>query len=393
MTGTLRDLAVVVQRMSGIALRDVQLPSLRAALRRVDPSLSPADVLLDDDPLRRQTRLDRLVDQVAVNETFFLRHGGELEHIPWAATVARASAAGRRARIWSAACSSGEEPYSLALQAAEALQTPRPAVDILGTDISATALGLARRGVYGARSTRLVDRARRKRWFTAGEDGLRVGDELRAVVRFERHNLVRDPVPPGGEMPFDLIVCRNVLIYFDGPTRALVSAALRDALMPEGTLVLGTVDRLATPESRAPAPPPEPPRRPTRPRARRGPARPAPRSRADGPPAAALAPRPDGEAHAAFEAGLRALSAGDAAAAVSALRRALYLDPEFAVVAMQLARAYEALGDPPAARRAYWRALRLAEEVTDPDARLYDRVGAADVVATCRTRLAALQPA
>ncbi len=393
MRGTLRDLAVVVQRMSGIALRDVQLPSLRAALRRVDPSLSPADVLLDDDPLRRQTRLDRLVDQVAVNETFFLRHGGELEHIPWAATVARASAAGRRARIWSAACSSGEEPYSLALQAAEALQTPRPAVDILGTDISATALGLARRGVYGARSTRLVDRARRRRWFTAGEDGLRVGDELRAVVRFERHNLVRDPVPPGGEMPFDLIVCRNVLIYFDGPTRALVSAALREALMPEGTLVLGTVDRLATPESRAPAPPPEPPRRPTRPRARRAPARPAPRSRAGGPPAAALAPPPDGEAHAAFETGLRALSAGDAAAAVSALRRALYLDPEFAVVAMQLARAYEVLGDPPAARRAYWRALRLAEEATDPDARLYDRVGAADVVATCRTRLAALQPA
>jgi chemotaxis protein methyltransferase CheR len=389
-TDALRDLAVVVQRMSGIALRDVQLASLRAALRRVDPGLTPADVLLDDDPLRRQAHLDRLVDEVTVNETFFLRHGGELEDVQWADMATRAAAQGRVARVWSAACSSGEEPYSLALQAAEALGTARPAIDVFGTDISGTALGRARRGVYGARSTRLVDRARRTRWFTVEADGLRVGEDLRAVVRFERHNLVRDPVPPAGEMPFDLIVCRNVLFYFDEPTRVLVTAALREALMPEGQLLLGTVDGLATLQGAPPTAPTDRPRRPARTRAERSAARPAPRFRADGHPAAAASPPPDGEAHAAFEAGLRALSAGDPAAAASALRRALYLDPGFAVVAMQLARAYELLGDPLAARRAYWRALRLAEEATEPDARLYDRVGAADVAATCRTRLAAL---
>jgi len=390
-TDTLRELAAVVHRMSGIALRDVQLGSLRAALRRVDPALTPEDILQDGDPLRRRAHLDRLVDQVTVNETFFLRHGGELEDIVWADMVARAAAAGRVARVWSAACSSGEEPYSLALQAAEALDTARPAIDVFGTDISGTALGRARRGVYGTRSTRLVDRSRRKRWFTAEADGLRIGDDLRAVVRFERHNLVRDAVPPAGEMPFDLIVCRNVLFYFDEPTREVVTAALREALMPDGLLVLGTVDRLATPRAGTTAAQTDRLRRAARTRAERPAARPAAHSRAGGHTAARAVPPAGGEAHAAFEAGLHELSAGDPGAAVSALRRALYLDPGFAVVAMQLARAYEALGDLPAARRAYWRALRLAE-ANDPDARLYDRVGAADVVATCRARLAALPP-
>lgn len=240
----LRELAGVVHRMSGIALRDVQLGSLRAALRRVDPALTPADILHDGDPLRRRAHLDRLVDQVTVNETFFLRHGGELEDIAWAHMVARATAAGRVARVWSAACSSGEEPYSLALQAAEALDMPRPPIDVFGTDISGTALGRARRGVYRARSTRLVNRSRRKRWFTVEEDGLRVGEDLRAVVRFERHNLVRDPVPPAGEMPFDLIVCRNVLIYFDAAGKRRVCERLLDALVPGGLLFLGHAESL-----------------------------------------------------------------------------------------------------------------------------------------------------
>ena len=95
-------------------------------------------------------------------------------------------------------------------------------------------------------------------------------------------------------------------------------------------------------------------------------------------------------AHAAFDVGSRALSAGDAAAAIHALRRALYLDPRRAVVALQLARAHEALGHAEPARRAYRRALRLVDEVPDPGPRLYDRVAAGDVAAACRARLAAL---
>jgi Flp pilus assembly protein TadD len=95
-------------------------------------------------------------------------------------------------------------------------------------------------------------------------------------------------------------------------------------------------------------------------------------------------------AHAAFEAGSQALGGGDPASAVRALRRALYLDPRRAVVALQLARAHEALDDVEAARRAYRRALRLVAEAPAPGGRLYDRIGSDDVAAACRARLAVL---
>jgi chemotaxis protein methyltransferase CheR len=389
MTDDLRTLARVVQRMSGIALRDGQLGSLRAALRRIDPQLEPAELLGESDPLRRGPLLDRLVDEVTVNETFFLRHAEELDAIEWPAMAARAAAAGRGAvRVWSAACSSGEEPYSLALLAAEALGSARSPVDILGTDISGTALGRARRAVYNARSVRLVSPARRERWFAPIGGGLSVGADLRAVVRFERHNLVRDPIPPGGEAPFDLIVCRNVLIYFDAPTVTRIRAALSEALMPGGRLLLGTVDRLGTtpspPRERTPAVrSPRHPRPERRARARRAP---SPRERA----APGTGRAPDANAEAALEAGMRALGDGDVPGAVQALRRALYLEPSLAVAALQLGRAHEALGDVAGARRSYWRALRLAEEADDPATRLYDRVGAADVAAACRARLTVL---
>lgn len=412
MSGSLRELATQVHRMSGITLRDVQLGSLRAALRRIEPSLSPSDLLDDPDPLRRGQRLDRLIDEVTVNETFFLRHVDELADLEWTAMAARAANQGRAAvRVWSAACSSGEEPYTLAMLAAEALETAHPPVDILATDISGTALGRARLGVYGTRSTRLLDEPRRERWFSAQPDGLVVGDELRAVVRLERHNLVRDPIPPGGESPFDLIVCRNVLIYFDADTVARTTVALREALAPDGQLLLGTADRLGfapagergrvTRERHAPPAQPRPERRrrrlepladapasSSRRERRATPADEAPQPRVQRAPERDTTP-----AHDALEAGVRGLSDGNAQAAAQALRRALYFDPELAVAALQLGRAHEELGDLPSARRAYWRALQLAEEAGDPDARLYDRVGAGDVAAACRARLSSIPTA
>lgn len=386
MTSDLHALSAVVQRMSGVVVRDGQLASLRAALARVDPRLEPADLLRDADP----TLLEHLIDEVAVKETFFLRHVEELQDIDWRAKAARAQAAGRPLRIWSAGCSTGEEPYTLAILAAEALGDERPPMQILGTDLSASALARAQLGLYGARSLRLVDRARRARWFVPAGERLSVSAEVRGLVRFTRHNMVADPFPPAGEAPFDLIVCRNVLIYFDAPDAARVSAGLRDALAPGARLVLGTVDQLGSA--------PRPAVVPTRPRAAARPDPPATR----GPAAARVATtrrlHPGSgasesaveAAHAAFEAGSQALGGGDPATAVHALRRALYLDPRRAVVALQLARAHEALDDVDAARRAYRRALRLVAEAPAPGGRLYDRVGGDDVAAACRARLAAL---
>jgi chemotaxis protein methyltransferase CheR len=369
MNDDLLALASLVHRHSGIVVRDGQIASLRAALARVDPELTAADVLRSPEP----ARLARLVDQVAIKETFFLRHIEEVEGIDWPGKAARAAAGGRALRIWSAGCSTGEEAFSLALLAAEALGDEGPAIDVLGTDLSPSVLALAEQGLYGTRSMRLVDRRRRDRWFVADGERLRVGEKLRPLVRFARHNLVHDRFPPEGEASFDLVVCRNVLIYFDAPTAVRVTASLQQALAPGGRLLLGTVDRLVSGPPVGSPPPAGVVRQ--RPAARR--------VRIEHESAAEAA-------HAAFEAGSRALGTGDAAAALTALRRALYLDPKRAVVALQLARAHEALDQIEAARRAYWRALRLVDETPDSGARVYDRIAAGDVAAACRARLTVL---
>ena len=102
-------------------------------------------------------------------------------------------------RVWSAACASGEEPYSLAMLALEAFAPGHPPVEILATDIAASSIMRATAGRYGWRSVRHVDDAMRARWFELRPDGLVVGDAARSLVRFERHNLLSDPIPPRAE--------------------------------------------------------------------------------------------------------------------------------------------------------------------------------------------------
>ncbi|MHB8468896.1 MAG: CheR family methyltransferase [Gaiellaceae bacterium] len=221
----LERIADLVHEESGIRLRPNQHASLRSAVTRL--GWNPEDVVgLAEDPACRA----RLVDEVLVKETSFLRDRAQLDAIPWS----------RTSRVWSVGCASGEEPYTLALLAAEAGAT----ADVLGTDLSATALAAARAGRYRPRAVRAVEPLLRERYFVQDRDRLAVGERLRRSVRFVQHNVVRGPVPPAGETGFDLIVCRNVLIYFDGETAEQVVAALESALRAGGTLVLGAADVL-----------------------------------------------------------------------------------------------------------------------------------------------------
>nr|WP_282600187.1 protein-glutamate O-methyltransferase CheR [Patulibacter sp. SYSU D01012] len=358
--------------------------------------------MAERDAHRRDELVDRLVREVAVHETFFLRHPDELRRVDWSGLLTTARLAGRSAlRVWSAGCSSGEEAYSLVLVAAEALGLEEPPVQVLGTDISPAVLERARHGVYGPRSVRLLTAGQRTRWFAPDGPGLAVGDGLRRRVSFAPHNLVHDAVPPDGAEPFDVVVCRNVLIYFDADVAGDVADRLRRALRPGGTLVLGTADRLgparagrvarAAGPARAARPlaaPTDAPR-PPRPGVR-GPLRPTPGA----PPPAPGAPPPapagaDPHANRALDDGVRALREGEPAAAIAALRRALYLDPSLVAAGLHLGRAYEAAGDVRGARRAYWGVLRQADGLA-PDAAVAEAVAPADLVAACRARLNAL---
>jgi chemotaxis methyl-accepting protein methylase len=376
MKAAMTAVAELVHAESGMLLKESQYPALRKAVARIVGSPDASAFLrLASDPFEGPQALDRLIDETTIQETYFLRERDQLESIDW--RLALEGAAGTL-QVWDAACATGEEAYSLALLAMEALGFPAPPVRVLATDISRGALERAREATYGARSLRDVEPRLRERHFQERSGSFEVHERLRRLVSFARHNLVRDAIPPRGEGPFDLIVCRNILIYFDAPTAARLVEQFEGALRPGGMLVLGAADVLCI----------------TGPRLERLTA--SPRAR----PARRLVPRRErkpppqtgellsDEQH--FVRGLADLEAKRFDEAVVSFRRSLYLTPSFGLAAFQLGRAHEASGDPAAARRAYAQALRTIDVGDERHDHILDQVDLTDVAAACRARLAAL---
>jgi chemotaxis protein methyltransferase CheR len=195
----------------------------------------------------------RMIDCICTNETHFFREPQQFEFLEnrvipeW-----KSSSAPRRVRVWSAACSTGEEPYTIAM----VLLSHLPAdsgweIEILASDISSRVLARASEGVWPLeRSTEIPERMLKRfmlRGTRAQEGKMKAGDELRSVIRFERINLNEHPYPVKG--PFDLIFCRNVLIYFDGESKARVVRNLVDHLTPEGQLFLGHAESILGPSA------------------------------------------------------------------------------------------------------------------------------------------------
>lgn len=402
MSPALDQVAELVRLESGIALRPRQRSALAAAIRRAAPGLDADGFLrLAAEPVGGRTLVQRLLDEITIQETSFLRDRRQLEAVDWGALTQAARAAGdERVRIWVAGCATGEEAYSLVLLACEELGTTDPPLDVLATDISQAALAAAAEARYRKRSVRELETELVERYFISEGGRYAVKPELRRPVRFLRHNLVHDPVPPLAEPRFDLIVCRNVLIYFDGPTILQVIAALERALCPTGMLLLGAADALHGSTKRlADATPPlrTAPKKAKRP----------PRKNPEELLATALAAADQGRraealqataelleedplnAEAYFVRGMVELAGGASADAVVSLRRALYIDPTFGIAAFTLGRAYEELADHQAARRAYAQALRALAEDDQHDALLH-QIDLGDIAAACTARIATL---
>lgn len=181
----------------------------------------------------------RVVEAMTTNETFFFRDGTPFAHLArWLPQLHAARPPGLPIRIWSAGCSTGQEAYSVAMLVAEAGATlaGRP-VAILGTDISAAVLARAEAGLYsrfevqrGLAPARLAQHFRKE-----GADW-RISAALRRMVRWQACNLL---APPAGLGRFDVVFCRNVLLYFDPPTRAQVLEHIAGRMVPDGVLYLG----------------------------------------------------------------------------------------------------------------------------------------------------------
>jgi chemotaxis protein methyltransferase CheR len=189
--------------------------------------------------------LKQLFIEITTNETSFWRNPPQIEafqRIVLADAAALAKSKGsNRLRIWSAACSSGEEPYTLAMVCMEARDTILRGmqVEIVSTDISERVLALAREGQYGSYTLRNLTPVQLKQHFNAlGQDTYEVKAELKQMVTFKNFNLVDYP---GYKAlgSFEVIFCRNVLIYFDEPVKIKVLKGFHEQLQPKGFLLVG----------------------------------------------------------------------------------------------------------------------------------------------------------
>ncbi len=225
--------ALLVGRLSA-RLRELGLADLGAYLEVV--RRSPGE-------------LTQMIDRICTNETRFFREPQQFEAIARTAIPAwRAAAAARRPRViraWSAACSSGEEPFSIAMLLHAALPASEGwRHEILATDLSTKILERAKAATWKMERAEDISQDYLKAFMLRGEGPqagkFRAGALLRDSIRFLSHNLLHAP-PANG---FDLIFCRNVLIYFDEPTKRGVVERLRSALAPGGWLLLGHAESL-----------------------------------------------------------------------------------------------------------------------------------------------------
>lgn len=196
--------------------------------------------LLDHDP----PEFDRLLDALTINVTKFFRNPETWQLVEREVVPALFSLPHRPLRIWSAGCSSGEEPYSLAIllhdwAARQGRAAELERVTIEGTDIDRQSLELARRAEYPELSLTETPADVRVRWFSPAPP-FRLRVEALPCVRFRRHDLISDP--PLARC--SLILCRNVIIYFDREIQERIFQAFYDALLPGGFLLLGKVETL-----------------------------------------------------------------------------------------------------------------------------------------------------
>lgn len=385
-----------VARHTGLYFPRPQWTELRRAAAALAGGPDGVARLIESVPTRAGIEL--LARHLTVGETYFFREPAlfqALEYEVLPALIAARRAAGKTLRVWSAGCCTGEELYSVAIL----LRRLLPDLDdwrisLLGTDINPHFLGKARHGVYRDWSFRNLPDGLLRRYFEPAQGGLNmIAPALRRGVRFDYLNLAADafPGPDSGTPPMDLILCRNVLMYFDAGTAAHAVRRLGRALAGDGWLAVSTAETghsLLAPFQpvrfgaaqlyRWPAP-----------AAAAAGGTPPPPAAASGAPAPAAAPDLAARARQCADRGLldaagdccaaaiaddkcdpalrylRALileEQGHGAAAMDALRQALYLDPGFVLAHFTLGSLCRRNGDARAAARHFANALELLRE-------------------------------
>lgn len=244
-----RALASLLEQRTGQRVCDTRQwrigPALAGVLRKHDMGTLDQLALSLDRPGAAALATE-VVEALLNNETYFFRDRAVFDVIAKdiLPELAQKRGGAKRLAVWSAGCSTGQETLSLAMMFAEQKNRWQGwNVDILGTDVSPTAIAAARKAVYPQfQIQRGLSMMQMLSAFDETEEGWSARPDLRKAVRYAVHNLL-DPRPV--QYPFDLILCRNVLLYFDRETRARALDRLADALAPGGFLLLGGGETIA----------------------------------------------------------------------------------------------------------------------------------------------------
>ncbi|WP_313201427.1 CheR family methyltransferase [Pseudomonas sp.] len=405
-----------LQERIGLDVESVGVPMVERALRQRCVALNAAD--LDDYWVRLQQSPDEqlaLIEAVIVPETWFFRYPDSFTALVGLAQKRLAELAGERPlRLLSLPCSTGEEPYSLAMALLDAGMSPAD-FRIDGIDISPISVAKGIQGVYGRNSFRGTELGFRERHFREVDDGHKLNERVLQQVNLEVGNVL-DPALAGRYGQYDFVFCRNLLIYFDVPTQQRVFEVLKRLAQPQGVLFIGPAEGsllarlgmrpLGIAQSfayvRQPADVPAAPAQPPRPLpAAAAPGRPRPitvppaRPLRVVPPAAQAAEPRESEsellaniarqanagdsaqarascqrylrlfapkAQVYYWLGLLSDTEGDAQQALSLYRKALYLEPQHPEALLHLATLLAAQGDEAGARRLQERAARAGRE-------------------------------
>ena len=242
-------IAAILLAESGIVLNEAKATLLYSRLGKRLRALGMTEFRQYCDLVRDPAEQERgrMVRSLTTNVTRFFREPHHFQHLRDVVLppLLRAAQDGAPVRLWSAACSTGEEPYSLALTVLQLLpDAGRFDIRVLATDIDTNVLTQAREGRYGAEALAAVPPGLRSRWFDGAGDGFAAGAALRQLIAFRPLNLI-GPWPMRGS--FDVIMCRNVVIYFSEATQMEVWQRFSPLLAVNGFLYIGHSERLCGP--------------------------------------------------------------------------------------------------------------------------------------------------
>ncbi len=240
-----------IHKSSGIYLEEGKLDSLRISLvtratRLGYPSFDDYFHVLVED----EREFNELMNLVTINETSFFRFPQQFEAFKTKVlpeVMAGKPQSNRTIRVWSAGCSTGEEPYSLGMSLLDAgVQGLGWRPQVLGTDVSTRALAVAQKAVYGRRAMLNVPKDVIARHFEPDDEGYRVSPQVSSLVDFGYHNLIKEPYPLSLMGNWDVIFCRNVTIYFRLESTRRVVGNFFNSLNPGGYLFIGHSETLSS---------------------------------------------------------------------------------------------------------------------------------------------------